>query len=355
MEAYIRGIGNISPQHSWDNTLFPADIVRHEGNRLKCIEPDYKEFIQPMKMRRMGRMLKMGIAAASKCLHDAGVEVPDAIITGTGLGMFGDTEKFLRGIIDNSETLLTPTPFIQSTHNTVGAHIAVILKCNKYNLTYVNDYLSFESSLLDSMIRLEEDPAEKILLAGIDEMTDTYFIITQNAGWWKNDIDSNLSLLDHKNSGSIAGEGASFFVVTKEKHPDNYARFAGVKTFYKPISEEETDLFILDFLAENGLCPEDMDMVMSGLNGNPESDKEYYRVQNGLFKNKPFAYYKHLCGEYYTASSFASWLGAKILKEQDWPKEIFLNNIEPTKPIKNILIYNQHDNTNHGLILLTAC
>lgn len=355
MEAYIRGIGNISPQHSWDNMVFPADVVRYEGNRLKCMEPDYKEFIHPMKIRRMGRILKMGVAAAGKCLSDADAEVPDAIIIGTGLGMFGDTEKFLRGIIDNGEALLTPTSFIQSTHNTVGAYIAVMLKCNKYNLTYVNDYLSFESSLLDSMIRLEEDPTEKILLAGIDEMTDSYFTITQNAGRWKNDIDSNLSLLDHRGSGSIAGEGASFFVVTKEKHPDNYARFAGVKTFYKPLSEEETDKFILDFLAENDLCPEDIDIVLTGMNGDPGSDKEYYRAQNGIFKNNPVAYYKHLCGEYYTASSFASWLGAKILKRQNWPKEIMLNNIEPSMPIKNILIYNQHDNINHGLILLTAC
>ena len=168
MEAYIRGIGNISPQHSWDNSQLLSDIVSYDGNRLKCIEPDYKEYIKPIQMRRMSRTLKMGVSAAGKCLRDAGVEVPDAIIVGTGLGMIADTEKFLRSIIDNKETLLTPTSFIQSTHNTIGAHIAVMLKCNKYNLTYVNDFLSFENALLDTMIRLLEDPAEKILLACIE-------------------------------------------------------------------------------------------------------------------------------------------------------------------------------------------
>ncbi|MEN8225158.1 MAG: beta-ketoacyl synthase chain length factor [Bacteroidota bacterium] len=355
MEAYIRGIGNISPQHSWDNGQFLPDIVMHDANRLKCIEPEYKEFIKPMQMRRMSRILKMGIAAAARCLQDAGVEKPDAMIMGTGLGMFADTEKFLKAVIDNQETLLTPTSFIQSTHNTIGAHIAVMLKCNAYNLTYVNDYLSFESALLDSLIRLKENTSEKILMGGIDEMTNIYFKITENAGWWKKDLDSNLGMLEHKEKGTIAGEGASFFVVTGEEHPDNYAKFAGVKTFYKPVSLEERDHFILNFLSENELDVADIDLVISGVNGDYEADKEYYSLQNGLFNDTAMAYYKHLCGEYFTASSFASWLGARILKEQAWPAEIMLKENDLSAPLKNILIYNQHHNTRHGLILLTAC
>lgn len=355
MEAYIRGIGNISPQQSWDKALFPADILSYTGNRLKCIDPDYKEFIKPIQMRRMSRTLKMGVSAAGKCLRDADLETPESIIVGTGLGMIADTEKFLRAIIDNGETLLTPTSFIQSTHNTVGANIAVMLKCNQYNLTYVNDYLSFENALLDSLIRVREDPDEKILLAGIDEMTDTYFKIIDNAGMCKDGIGSNMELLNHNSPGSIAGEGASFFVVSGEEHPQNYAKFAGVNTFYRPESDAETKQFIVEFLESNKLDINEVDLLITGLNGDSRGDDIYNRVHQQLFHNTPIAYYKHLCGEYHTASSFASWLGAMILKEQAWPEGIMLNDIPIAGPIKNILIYNQHHNTQHGLILLTAC
>jgi 3-oxoacyl-(acyl-carrier-protein) synthase len=355
MEAYIRGIGNISPQHSWDNILFPGEVVRYEGNRLKCIEPDYKAYIKPIQMRRMGRILKMGVSAAGKCLRDAGVDMPDAIIMGTGLGMQSDTEKFLTAILDNDEKFLTPTSFIQSTHNTVGAHIAVMLKCNKYNFTYVNDNLSFEGALLDSMMRLSDDPSEKILLAGIDEITDSYFTITKNAGFWKEDIPDNLSLLNHAGSGSIAGEGASFFIVTGEAHPDNYARFAGIDSFYKPESDKEIDDFITAFLAKRNLSLDDIDLVITGINGDPGWDSGYFRLQDTLFKGKTLAYYKHLCGEYYTSSSFASWLAAGILKTQSCPEAILLNNSKVNKPLRNILIYNHLRNTNHALILLSAC
>ena len=139
MKAFIRGIGNISPQQSWETAVWPMEPVSYDSAHMKCIEPNYRDYINPVQMRRMSRILKMGVAAAGKCLRDAAVEVPDAIIVGTGLGMMGDTEKFLVSLIGNGEQLLTPTAFIQSTHNTVGAHIAVMLKCNKYNLTYVND------------------------------------------------------------------------------------------------------------------------------------------------------------------------------------------------------------------------
>jgi 3-oxoacyl-(acyl-carrier-protein) synthase len=355
MRAYIRGIGNISPQHSWEVSDYPGEFVLYEGNRLKCIEPGYKEFIKPIHMRRMSRTLKMGVAAAGKCLADAGVEVPDAIIVGTGLGMMQDTEKFLTSILDNEEKFLTPTSFIQSTHNTVGAHIAVMLKCNKYNFTYVNENLSFEGALLDSILRLKENPGEKILLGGIDELTDTYFTITGNASFWKKGIKDNSQMLSNRNAGAIAGEGAGFFLLTGEEHPDNYARFVGVDTFYKPENNEETGAFIKEFLSSVGVERDDIDLLICGLNGDPENDAVFTEISQGFLSGIPIGYYKHLSGEYYTSTSFASWLAAMALKTQKLPDYVMLEGHEIPAAFKNILIYNQNKNTNHALILLSAC
>ncbi len=230
MEAFIRGIGNISPQPTFDNGAFLEEIREYTSARLQSIEPDYKEYIKPIQLRRMSRLLKMGVTSAGICLRDANVEKPDAIITGTGLGMMEETEKFLNGILDNQERLLNPTAFIQSTHNTVGAHIAVMLGCNQYNLTYVHGPLSFENSLLDSLMRLEENPAEKILCGGIEEITESHFIITDSMGFWKKGPVSNLSLYQDSQPGTIAGEGAAFFLLTRNEDPENYARIRGLST-----------------------------------------------------------------------------------------------------------------------------
>src|SRR3954447_19873218 len=98
MEAYIKGMGIISPQKTFATDDFLGEIVEHNALSLPSIEPSYKEFLNPTMARRMARIIKMSIAASSVCFKDAGVEIPDAIMTGTALGCLEDTEKFLLAI-----------------------------------------------------------------------------------------------------------------------------------------------------------------------------------------------------------------------------------------------------------------
>src|SRR4051812_39866005 len=163
MEAYIKGTGIISPQKTFDTTDFLSEIVEHNSNSYKAIEPSYKDFLNPIMARRMARIIKMSIAASAVCFKDASVEMPDAIMTGTALGCLEDTEKFLWSIIVDEEQFLTPTSFIQSTHNTVSAQIALQLKCMNYNFTYVHKGFSFESAVLDALMTLAEGEAKNIL------------------------------------------------------------------------------------------------------------------------------------------------------------------------------------------------
>ena len=93
----------------------------------------------------MSRIIRMGVAAAMECLQEADVKKPDAIITGTAYGCLEDTGLFLAKMVENNEEMLTPTAFIQSTHNTVGAQVALMLSCHHYNNTFVHRGFSFES------------------------------------------------------------------------------------------------------------------------------------------------------------------------------------------------------------------
>jgi 3-oxoacyl-[acyl-carrier-protein] synthase II len=355
MEAYIRGIGNISPQPTFDNAFFLEDVREYNTARLQSVEPDYKQYIQPNQLRRMSRLLKMGVTSAGICLHDAGIEKPDAIITGTGLGMMEETEKFLNGILDNGEKLLNPTAFIQSTHNTVGAHIAVMLGCNNYNLTYVHGPVSFENALLDSLMWLEERPSYKVLLGGVEEITRDHFIITDSMGFWKKDEISNLQILKDKSPGTIAGEGAAFFLLTREVNPQNYAKISGLSTRFNPGLKPQAIRFTEEFLLEHKLKKTDIDLVILGLNGDPENDAIYGPVQSYFGENVARAWYKHLSGEHYLASSFALWLGARIMKSRLIPAITRLNEPQKTRQIQNILIFNHYKNIHHSLMLATSC
>lgn len=354
MEAYIKGVGIISPQKTFDTTDFLSEIVEHNSNSYKAIEPSYKDFLNPIMARRMARIIKMSIAASTVCFRDAGVEMPDAIMTGTALGCLEDTEKFLWSIIVDEEQFLTPTSFIQSTHNTVSAQIALQLKCMNYNFTYVHKGFSFESAVLDGLMTLAEGEAKNILIGGHDEMTDKYYRVCDRIGYWKKEIVPTMELINSKTSGSIAGEGAAFFVLSNEASKTNYAKLRAIKTIYKPESQKEIGTKITELLAEKGLTCEDIDIVVYGINGDVRFDKKYYNLKDNYFKNSTSVYFKHLCGEYQTSGSFAMWLVAQILKTQTIPKATLIGE-NKRKSIKNVLIYNTFLDIDHSVYLLSQC
>jgi 3-oxoacyl-(acyl-carrier-protein) synthase len=127
---------------------FLTEPVEYAGSRLACTEPEYKEIIDVKLIRRMSRIIRMGVVAAMECLQEAGVKQPDAIITGTAYGCLEDTGLFLTKMVEYNEELLTPTAFIQSTHNTIGAQIGLMLQCNNYNNTFVHRGFSFEKRFI---------------------------------------------------------------------------------------------------------------------------------------------------------------------------------------------------------------
>lgn len=349
---YITGTGNVSPQKTWDNNHFLDEITGMETNSLRCQDPNYKDFVPGDKLRRMSRIIKMGIAAGKICLADAGCLMPDAIITGTGLGCIEDTEKFLTNMIRNNEEFLTPTSFIQSTHNTVSAQIALLLKCHNYNFTYVHRGFSFESGLLDCFIRIDSGESETVLLGSMDEMTPNTFTILQRLGHYKQKPVNNLNLLNDHSRGSIAGEGSAFFLLSGNPGQKNYAKIDALVTLYKPQTKNIPN-HIVAFLEKSGKNPEDIDLVIMGLNGDPSNDAIYSGIRTGLFKNRPQAAFKQLCGEYHTASAFGLWLTAMILKNGRIPENVLIDGISTGK-LRNILIYNHYRNLDHSLMLVSS-
>ena len=121
------------------------------GDDLKALIPNVA------LRRRMSRFVRMGVATAMQCLS-SGVSADriDAIVTATGWGCLADSEKFLRNLLEQDEELLNPTPFIQSTFNTIGAQVALLCSNHSYNMTYVHRGHSFESALLDGVMQFDD-------------------------------------------------------------------------------------------------------------------------------------------------------------------------------------------------------
>lgn len=351
---YIRATGNISPQKTFGHPPFLTEAVAYTGNRLNCIEPDYKDFIDIKLIRRMSRIIRMGVAAAKECLHEAGVAMPDAIVTGTAYGCLDDTGSFITKMVEFNEELLTPTAFIQSTHNTIGAQIGLMLQCNNYNNAFVHRGFSFESALLDGIMLLQEKEVDNVLVGAIDEITNISHTILNRMGLYKQQSASSLDLYKEKTKGTIAGEGAAFFLLANAPSATDYARLEGLHTFYKPNGIKEIETYILSFLKKHNIALSDIDLIITGKSGDTKSDKVFDGLQQSIFSANRAVNYKNLSGEYPTASAFALWMAANICKLGAVPANL-LNGAVNEKKVRRVLIYNHYQQIHHSLFLVSAC
>ncbi len=336
--VYIRSADAVSPQASFGQML--ASPLNYTGDRLSCVEPDYTQYVDAKLIRRMSRIIKMGVAAASEALAHADLQSPDAIVTGTAYGCLADTDQFLTRLVEFKETLLSPTAFIQSTHNTVAAQIALMLKCHHYNNTYVHKGSSFEAALTDAISLLEEGDAQNVLVGAADEITEKSHAILKRFGLYKQHGESQ-ALMQSNSKGTMAGDGAAFFVVGKE--PDGaLAQLAAFKNYYK--TDKPANILIEDFLQEQGIALTDIDLLIAGNNGDIREDK-HYDVLKPLMGADRLTTFKQYCGEYPTASAFALWMATHIIKQGSF------NN----KPVKQLLVYNNYLLSYPTLYLLSAC
>lgn len=347
--VYINSASCISVQDTLNDNILQNLTVKNSSNIIKAIEPNYKEFIPPAMIRRMSKTVKMSSVASHYALKEAGIEKPDAIIVGTGMGCSQDSEKFLKNVIDNHEEFLTPTFFIQSTHNTVAGQIALGLQCHAYNFTYVNTSSSLEFSLLDAQLQINDGEAENVLVGSTDEQTDRTMELYCLNNTIKKESDLPADYLHSTTNGVIWGEGASFFVIGKDKTENSYAKLKNIQISNKVELNEVKD-FIQNFLVQNNLSTHDIDAVILGFSGDAQSDM-YYTKAMELFPDSAQLYYKHLSGEFNTASGFSTFMACHILKEQQIP-EIMMINAEKKESIKNILLYNHLAGHDHSLVLL---
>jgi hypothetical protein len=297
----------------------------------------------------MAKGVRNGIVASTIAMKEAGNQSPDAIITGTGMGCIEDSDKFLRAIIDNNEEFLTPTSFIQSTHNTVASTIAINLGCKAYNFTYVNGAVSFESALYDAKLQIDVSEAKSVLVGGVEEMTEYTKSLYKLAGFIKPDDSGPHTILNSETTATVFSEGATFFMLEDERKASTYAELLDVEIVNR-LTEEQAKEYAESFIRRNNLTLHAIDAVILGYNGDAEFDG-YFRAVAEKFEFAPQVYYKHVSGEFNTASAFGLYVGANILKLQEIHPALSANR-ETRGAYRNILLYNQYRGLDHSFTLM---
>ena len=137
-----------------------AEIL--SGYELKLL----KQFIPPIEQRRMDLLTKAAMYTSLKVLSEMDISSPDAIIVATSHGMLANSEKILRGIDTLGEDSVSPTLFMQSTHNTLAG--------------IGEDSLRW--AIADARMLITEGKAKVVLVGCHDECTGQYASFLKRAG-----------------------------------------------------------------------------------------------------------------------------------------------------------------------------
>ena len=260
-----------------------------------------------------------------------------------------DCIKFLNQIVQYEEGQLTPGNFVQSTANVIAAQLGLLSKNKCYNITHVHRGLSFENALLDASMMLVENPDHQYLLGAVDEVSSYNYNIDFLAGWYKREDLQEKNLYEQHTPGSIAGEGATMFIVNARKE-NALAAVRGMSSLHtSDVSAVEQRL--REFLKNQLLPGEKIDLFLSGENGDSRDKVFYDACESCISDDTTVARFKHMFGEFGTASAMACWLAIHIFKMQTMPEHM-IKKSSSSRKYKRILIYNNHKHIQHSFLLL---
>jgi len=297
--AFIHKYSTISNGDTFNNGVLNNTV----GNTI--IYPDYKKTIPGVNLRRMSAIVKMGLANTIKCLNGKKV---DAVVVGTGLGSIHHTELFLSSFVNTEQSILSPTPFINSVHNTISGEIALHTKNQGYNATYSQGGLSFEGALLDAILLTKEN--KNVIIGGVDESTPVL-----------------EKVLNKMKAKRLFTSGSSFFNLS----PDKKNSLAEVINC--TITKRGKLISLLDSFNYN---PQ-KDFILSG-----HSTCNYTN-------NLKTLNYSNYSGVYMTNSSYGLQLAVEILNTSDIAE---LDGYTFPENLKRIFIINHSSNHDIGVVII---
>ncbi|MDE7403107.1 MAG: beta-ketoacyl synthase chain length factor [Muribaculaceae bacterium] len=323
-KCIIKSIAQVSCQQPLSDEWLTSPIL-YDESYAAAIEPNFKEFINPIEARRLGRVLKRALCTSLSALRQAGLNNPDAIITGTGMGCLENSEKFLLQLAQLGESCLKPTLFMQSTHNTISSLIGINIKCHGYNNTYSQKACSFESALLDAWLQLKAGAIKSVLVGSHDEVTPLFAKILK-----RNSPDFKL----------VSETSVASVLVAEESAQPNQIEVENVNILYRPLREE-----LIRHITEPAV-------VMLGLNGNESNDRHYCELLGKVSGNPIMLHYKPIFGDNFSASAIGFYAATRLLQTGKIPE--FMYHSKPAGNVipSEITLINHYEGNTWSLIKL---
>ena len=298
------------------------------------------------RLRRLGRAQAMALSAVRLSLQSAeGRELAAAgddvaVCLGTAWAELGVELAFLENMIRRGEKGARPTKFANSVHNALASQVALEFNFTGENHSFTHHNLSFEDALWQGRNLVARGRARRVVVCGVDALTDFLLLRGRLLG-------------EHVHPG----EGAAALVLSKaEETRQHLARLDLVRArgSVKPgeIDTAEQAVFLEEAAAEAGIHPGGYHLL-TGANGDPSLDAAYRQVAGLLDPAGGVGVYRHLTGDFATASALGLALAVRSVSGGALPREIRLVLAAETHAPRPVLLYHLNSDGSHSAIIVS--
>jgi len=292
-----------------------------------------KEFIAPMKLRRMNMLSRYALAAAKLALGDAKVEAAELGETGVALGTaFGPVQtsvEYMLEYVEKGAALAPPQLFAESVANAPGSHIAIEHGFRGFNLTVTQRESSALAAAMYAASQIVKGTVPSAIVGGVEELNEMSFSVLDRLGALAHSngmCDEAARPFDARRNGLIIGEGSAIFIARGGVAESQYGYLSGFgigRDTTATISNWGTDREVvakvmLAAIEDAELTPADIDAVYASANSTRRADALEYSALQMLFGDAvpPVVATKAYFGEYAAGGALPLAAAFVALREQ---------------------------------------
>jgi 3-oxoacyl-(acyl-carrier-protein) synthase len=176
-----------------------------------------RDFIAPMKMRRMNTLSRYVSAAAKLAIEDCSgqLDANTGVAMGTAFGPVQTSVEYLKEYVEKGAALAPPQLFAESVANAPGSHVAIEWGLLGFNITITQRESSALAAAMYAATQLLKESVQGVLIGGVEEVNEILFSVLDRLGALahsEDDLEEAARPFDRRRNGLVVGEGGAILV-----------------------------------------------------------------------------------------------------------------------------------------------
>jgi len=291
-------------------------LTAHKAALLRDFK--VKDFISPLKSRRMNNLSRYGVSAAKMAVMDSGADFSShdvGVAMGTSFGTVQTSVEYMQEYVERGAALAPPQLFAESVANAPGSHIAIENGFRGFNVTITQRESSALAAAMYAASQLVKGTVPAAVVGGVEEINEMIYSILDRVGALAHTngaVDEVARPFDRRRNGLVIGEGGAVLVIERAPSKRPYGYFSGfgiARDTSATISDWGSDASrvvaaMRAAIDDAEIAVADIDAIYASANSTRRADDLEARAISELFGDRvPVVATKGYFGEYAAAGA----------------------------------------------------